>query len=157
MSTQQIKLDKMDFQILNILQKNAKVSYKDIAEQLHLSRTPIFERVKKMEKAGIIKQYVTLIDTKKLGHNQIIICNIRLKEHGTDAVSKFKELVSKLPQIMECYHIAGDYDFIMKIIVQSMSDYQEFVLNEFNSENNILKVHSSFVMGELKEGTFLEL
>lgn len=157
MSTHQIKLDKMDFQILNILQKNAKVSYKDIAEKLHLSRTPIFERVKKMEKAGIIKQYVTLVDAKKLGHSQIIICNIRLKEHGTDAVAKFKELVSTLPQIMECYHIAGDYDFIMKIIVPNMSDYQEFVLNEFNSENNILKIHSSFVMGELKVGTFLEL
>lgn len=144
------KLDRIDLAILRIIQQNAKMSYKDIAEKLDLSRTPVFERIKKMERNGIIKQYATIIDSSKIGHKEVIFCHIKMKEHDADAIKTFEELIKSIPQIVECYHVTGECDCILKIRVDNMKDYHELVLSQMSADNNILSFHSYFTMNEVK-------
>jgi Lrp/AsnC family leucine-responsive transcriptional regulator len=150
-------LDKTDLKILSILQEDAKISHKDIAEKLHLSRTPIFERIKKLERRGIIQKYVTILNRKKINRNLIVLCSISLREHGIENVSTFQSAIMNFTEVMECYHIGGNYDFFLKVIVNSVDDYQTFVLKKLSQIKNITNVQSAFVIGEMKHKLSYEL
>lgn len=143
-------IDPTDLQILTILQENAKVSHKEIAERLHLSRTPIFERIKKLERRGIIQKYVTLLNRKKIDRNLIVLCSISLREHGIENVSIFQNAIMNFTEVMECYHIGGNYDFFLKVVVKDVDAYQTFVLKKLSEVKNIANVQSAFVIGEVK-------
>jgi Lrp/AsnC family transcriptional regulator, leucine-responsive regulatory protein len=143
-------LDEIDIGILSLLQDNAKISHKEIAERLNLSRTPIFERIRKLERRGIIQRYITLLDRKKIERNLMVLCFVSLKEHGLGPVTAFQKTIEKYDQVMECYHIAGAYDFFLKVLVNTIDEYQDFVLKKLSNIQNISNVQSSFVLGELK-------
>lgn len=145
-----LKLDQIDLNILRTIQRNAKMSYKDIAEKLKLSRTPIFERIKKMEHNGIIKEYVAVIDCEKIGIKEIIYCHIKLKEHESNMIKSFESLINKIPQIVECHHVTGEYDCILKVLVKDIKTYQNLVLSKLSEDNNVLSFHSHFTIGEVK-------
>lgn len=150
-------IDETDLKILSILQENAKISHKDIAEKLHLSRTPIFERIKKLERRGIIQKYVTILNRKKINKNLIVLCSISLREHGSEHVSAFQKAVLDFTEVMECYHIGGNYDFFLKVIVNNIDEYQTFVLKKLSQIRNIANVQSAFVIGEMKYKLSYEL
>jgi Lrp/AsnC family transcriptional regulator, leucine-responsive regulatory protein len=150
-------IDNTDLKILSILQENAKISHKEIAEILHLSRTPIFERIKKLERAGIIQKYVTLLNRKKINKKLIVLCSISIKEHGMEQVLSFQKAIDNFSEVMECYHIGGNYDFFLKVIVNDVDDYQTFVLKKLSLIKNIANVQSAFVIGELKYNLSYEL
>lgn len=143
-------MDKIDLKILMLLQENAKITHKEIAEKLNLSRTPIFDRIKKMERKGIIQQYVTVLNRKKIDKDLIVLCSVSLKEHGIEPVSEFQTAVNNFSQVMECYHVGGNYDFFLKVIVSDVNEYQTFVLHNLSQIKNIANVQSAFVIGELK-------
>ncbi|MCW3807009.1 Lrp/AsnC family transcriptional regulator [Plebeiibacterium marinum] len=144
------QLDQTDKDILKLLQQNAKIPHKEIAEKLHLTRTPIFERIRKMERSGIINKYITLLNPKKINRGLTVFCHVSLTRHGKSYVDEFQEKINTFPQAMECYHIAGNYDFFIKVVVKDMEHYQQFVLKELSTIQNISNIQSSFVMGELK-------
>jgi len=144
------KIDKTDRQILNLLQSNAKITHKEIAEKLYLTRTPVFDRIKKLERRGIIKKYVALLNQKKIDKGLTVLSFISLKEHGIEPVAQFQKEIQKNARVMECYHIAGNFDFFLKVVVQDVDEYQSFVLKELSEIKNISHVQSSFVLGELK-------
>ncbi len=150
-------LDELDIQILNQLQKNSSISIKNLANKISLSSTPVYERIKRLEKDGFIKKYVALLDKNKIGKSMIVFCNVRLKEHAKDVGSNFVKDIVALPEIIECYNIAGDYDFMLKILVEDMASYQEFVMNKLSTIPNIGNTHSVFVMGEIKYSTEINL
>ena len=150
-------IDKTDRQILNILQENSKTTHKEIAEKLHLSRTPIFDRIRKMERRGIIRKYVALLNPKKIGRDLTVFCFVTLKEHGIGPVADFQKEIQKNPKVMECYHIAGNFDFFLKVMVRDVDEYQDFALKELSAIRNISQVQSSFVLGELKSELKFEL
>ncbi len=150
-------LDQTDKQLLNILQDNSKVTHKEIATRLYLTRTPIFDRIKKLERKGIIKKYVTLLNPKKLDRGMTVLCFISLKEHGIGPVTEFKEEIQHNKKVMECFHVAGNFDFFLKLMVKDVDEYQNFVLKEISSIKNISHIQSSFVLGELKYQLKLEL
>ncbi|TKG90769.1 Lrp/AsnC family transcriptional regulator [Puteibacter caeruleilacunae] len=150
-------IDQIDRKILNILQDNAKITHREIAEKLHLTRTPIFDRVRKLERRGIIKKYLTLLNPKKVGRDLMVLCFVTLKQHGDENVIRFKEEIIRNPKVMECYHVAGNFDFFLKVMVKDVDEYYLFVVNELAIVQNVIQVQSSFVLKEIKYQLNFEL
>ncbi|GAA4235164.1 Lrp/AsnC family transcriptional regulator [Postechiella marina] len=144
------QLDNIDFRILKLLQKNSDITTKELAVKVNLSTTPVFERVKKLEKRGYIKKYVAVLDAEKLEKGLTVFCNITLKEHTREIGNRFVKDILSLKEVVACYNVSGDYDFLMKVLVKDMKHYQDFVLNHLGSIKNIGSAHSTFVMGEIK-------
>ncbi len=140
------KLDITDIKILEILQQDARITTKAMAEQLHLSTTPVFERVKKLEKSGWIKKYVALVNHKKMGLSLVAFISISLTKHSRSYLDQFVKEVNQYKEVMECYHIAGNFDFILKVIVKDMEAYETFVLTKLSNIANLGRVQSSFVL-----------
>ncbi|CAA0143613.1 Transcription regulator, AsnC family [Tenacibaculum maritimum] len=143
-------LDEVDKKILRILQHNSNITTKHLAAKVNLSSSPVFERVKKLEQLGVIKKYIAVLDAEKLDKGLIVFCSVTLKEHTKHIGNKFVKDIQLLPEITECYNISGDYDFLLKVRVKNMRDYQEFVLNRLGIIANIGSAHSTFVIGEIK-------
>jgi Lrp/AsnC family leucine-responsive transcriptional regulator len=148
-------LDNIDLEILKQLQENSNVNIKDLAGKLFLTATPVYERIKRLEREGYIKKYVALLDKEKMNQSMIVFCNVRLKEHARNVGTNFVKDIVALPEIIECYNIAGDYDFMLKILVTDMASYQDFVMNKLSTIENIGNTQSIFVMGEIKYSTAL--
>lgn len=151
------KLDKTDIQILTFLQNDSKLTNKEIAAQLNLTTTPVYERIKKMEREGVIDKYVALINPNKVGLQLVAFCNVSLKEHSNVFISKFESEITTFSEVSECYHIAGMYDYLLKIVISDMAGYQNFITNKLASLENIGKVQSSFVMTKIKQSTVVQL
>jgi DNA-binding Lrp family transcriptional regulator len=147
--------DVLDSEILKMLQEDAKYTNKEIAAALGLTTTPVFERIKRLEKEGFILRYVALCDASKLGFQLTSFCNVSLKEHAKEFLIRFEKDVQSLDEVMECYHIAGMYDYLLKVVVRDMQTYQNFVAKKLAALENIGRVQSSFVMTELKHATHL--
>ncbi|WP_321281890.1 Lrp/AsnC family transcriptional regulator [Marinifilum fragile] len=143
-------MDSIDKKILNILQDNAKISNREIGEKFHLSRTPIFDRIRKMERKGIIRKYITLLNPKKVGRDLTVFCFVSLKHHSPEFTASFKKEIDCNPKVFECYHIAGNHDFFLKVMIKDVEEYYNFVSTELAVIENIAQVQSSFVLKELK-------
>lgn len=150
-------LDETDVKILHLLQQDSTLKTRELSEKLNLSYTPVYERVRRLEKEGIIKSYVAIVDREKVGKKLMAFCNIALKEHSKVMGEKFVKAVIAMPEVMECFNISGDYDFLLKVIVEDMSQYQQFLMQKLGSLDNIGSTHSLFVMGEIKNSTQLEM
>ncbi len=146
-------LDPIDLHILDLLQKDAKVTNKEIASKMSMTTTPVYERIKKLEEAGYIRQYVALVDKAKLGFGLMAFCNVSLKEHSSDYIKVFEKEILSLDEVVECHHIAGSFDYLLKVIAKDMVSYQDFIVNKLASLENIGNVISSFVMTEVKYST----
>ncbi len=150
-------LDNTDKKLLSLLQKNAKMTTKQLAHHLNLSTTPVFERIKRLERTGVIERYVAIVNKDKVGKELIVFCNVSLKQHSHDVIREFESEIKNLPEVIECHHIAGMYDYSLKIITQNMDTYHDFIYNKLASINNVGNVQSLFVMREIKSGTELHL
>ncbi|PWK26672.1 Lrp/AsnC family leucine-responsive transcriptional regulator/Lrp/AsnC family transcriptional regulator [Arcicella aurantiaca] len=148
-----IKIDSTDKEILRHLQQDALLTTKELASRLNLSPTPVYERVRRLEKDGVIKKYVALVDREKVLKDLMVFCSIRLKEHAQEAGARFVQEIVRLDEVQECYNISGDYDFMLKIVVHDMREYQAFLMNKLASLENIGSTHSIFVMSEIKHET----
>lgn len=143
-------LDETDKQILKMLQANSKLTTKELAAQVNLSPTPVFERLKRLEKEGYIRKYSAILDNEKVCQGIVVYCNIRLKQHNREYGTDFINAIQSLEEVTECYNISGDFDFMMKIYVPSMKYYQDFVLNKLGTIDSIGSLHSVFVLAEVK-------
>ncbi|TDB61358.1 Lrp/AsnC family transcriptional regulator [Arundinibacter roseus] len=150
-------LDDTDRAILHYLQEDATLKTRELAARLNLSYTPVYERVRRLEKEGIIKKYVALIDREKVGKKLMVFCNIALKEHSLAMGEKFVEAIMAIPEVLECFNISGDYDFLLKILVNDMPEYQRFLMQKLGSLENIGSTHSLFVMGEIKNQSEIQV
>jgi DNA-binding Lrp family transcriptional regulator len=146
-----VPLDSKDLAILRLLQQNARMSVKDIAEQVQLSTTPVHERIKRLELSGVIKQYATLIDGAKIKKGLMVICYVSLNQHSKQSGSHFIKLINELPEVVECYSISGEFDFMLKIITEDMNSYYDFHVNKLSQADNIGQVQSVFIMGVVKQ------
>ena len=146
-------IDDSDRKILTLLQENAKLTTKEIADKLGLSVTPVYERIKRLEKHKYIRGYVALVDRKKVDKSLMAFLFISLKEHSQKALLSFENEILKFPKVIECYHIAGQYDFLLKILVKDMQDYHEFTFHRLATLDNIAHVQTDFVMNDLKYST----
>ncbi|MBU2997345.1 Lrp/AsnC family transcriptional regulator [Cellulophaga baltica] len=144
-------LDVTDLQLLNHLQENSNYTTKELAALVNLSQTPVYERLRKLEKEGYVQKYVAILDAEKLGRELIVFCDITLKQHTKEIGNRFVKDILSLVEVTECYNISGDYDFRLKVLVKNMKDYQDFVINSLGSVKNIGSAHSTFVIGTIKQ------
>ncbi|WP_158729084.1 MULTISPECIES: Lrp/AsnC family transcriptional regulator [unclassified Flavobacterium] len=143
-------MDETDKKILMLLQQNAKLNTKEIAEKVNLSVSPTFERIKKLEQKQYIKKYVALLDGIKIGKSISVYCQVTLAIHSRELIDDFKTQINTLPEIMGCFHVSGNYDFLLKIVVNDMNEYQKFIIDKLSVIKGISNVQSSFVMEEIK-------
>lgn len=151
------QLDITDKKILNLLQKNALQSVKEIADKVGLSASPTHERIKRMEKLGVITKYVALLDREKIDRELIAICSIKLREHTQAMLSKFEKAIVKFDEVMEVQCLSGSVDYSIKVATKDMKSYQDFVMNKLSSLENVANVQSYFVMKEIKFETGYKL
>ena len=143
-------LDQTDLKILRILQQNARLTNKELAAQVNLSTTPVFERLKRLERNGYIKKYVAVLDAEKLNRGFIVFCNVKMRRLSKEIARDFMERMLNIPEVTECYNISGQFDYRLKIHAPDMRYYQEFVLNQLGTIENLGSLESTFVMDTVK-------
>lgn len=146
-------IDPMDIRILNLLQKDSSLSVKDIAAKVGLSQSPTYERMKKLKADGFIEKYVALVNREKLGKHLMVICTVTLKEQSIEALKNFQQEIVKFDQVLEVMCIAGSSDYLLKIAIEDVNTYHNFVVEKISSIANISNVSSSFVLKEIKKET----
>ena len=143
-------LDETDLQLLRTLQKNAKLTTKELADAVHLTPTPVFERQKRLERRGYIKRYVAVLDPDKLGQSLQVFCKVKLKQINHEIAESFVRRINRIPEVIECYNTSGAYDYLLKIRAADMRQYQEFILNKLGEIDSVSAIESTFVMSEVK-------
>jgi DNA-binding Lrp family transcriptional regulator len=149
--TNSTDLDEKDLAILRLLQENARFTVKEIAARIHLSTTPVHERIKRMEESGVIRQYATLVDPAKVGRGLTVICYVSLRQHSKTAGAKFIKTIQEMEEVIECYNISGEFDFMLKIVAENMDRYYDFHVNRLGQIENMGNIQSVFVMGVIKQ------
>ena len=145
--------DAIDKKLLELLQKDCKQTNKALSLKLNLSVTAVYERIRKLEREGVIDSYVALVKKEKVEKAFVAFCHIKLVQHSQDYVVEFEEEVAKLSEALECYHISGDYDYLLKVLVRDMEAFREFIVNKLTSISHIGSTHSMFVINEVKHTT----
>lgn len=145
-----MNLDKTDLEILNHLQENSKFTHKQLSIKLSLSPTAIFERIKKLERTGIIRGYSAILDRKTLGKELMVFSHIKLEKHSQKNITEFEKQIKLLKEVHECYHVSGDYDYILKMTFSDMDSYREFMVKKLTTIPSIGSTHSIFVINEVK-------
>lgn len=143
--------DAIDLAILKLLQQNARITVKEIADTVHLSTTPVHERIRRLESSGVIKQYVTLLDGAKVKRGLMVICYVSLKQHSKTSGAKFIKAILELNDVLECLTISGEFDFMLKVVTENMDAYYDFHVNKLSAIENVVNVQSVFVMGVIKQ------
>lgn len=155
--SQIIKLDLIDKKLLELLQMDSKQTTKALALKLNLSKTAVYERIKKLEKQEVIQKYTALLDRRKTNMAFVVFCHVRLTQHIKEQLIGFEKQVVQLPEVLECYHVSGDYDYMLKINVADMEAYREFMTSKLTTLSHIGNTQSVFMIEEVKYTTVLKL
>ncbi len=152
-----MKLDEIDLKILRLLQNDAKLTNKALSANLALSVTAVYERIKKLEKTGFIEGYVALVSKEKVDKSFIAFCHVKLVQHTQDNVKQFEREVIAIDEVLECYHLSGDYDYLLKVHVKDMESYRKFMIEKLTNLNHIGSTHSMFMINQVKHTTALNI
>lgn len=152
-----IRLDETDIKLLELLQKNSKMTTKELCEELHISKTPVYERIRRLEKSGVIRSYTALVDNRLVGLPLTVFLNVALAAHDNEHVMAFQSEIIKIDEVMECYSIGGNYDILLKVVVKDLDAYNKFVFEKLTKVPGIVKMQSSFVLREFKSTTVLNI
>ncbi|WP_312902837.1 Lrp/AsnC family transcriptional regulator [Chryseobacterium taichungense] len=149
--------DDIDKKLLLFLQEDSKQTTKELSYKLGLSVTAVYERIRKLENTGVISKYVAILDRNKIDRNFIVLCHVKLTQHKKEYVLQFEKEIMNLQEVTECFHVSGDYDYILKIAVRDMEDYRNFMLTKLTTLKHISSTHSSFMISEVKNTTAIVL
>ncbi len=152
-----MQLDEIDKRLLGLLQQDTKKTTKELSLKLNLSVTAVYERIKKLEREGIIQKYVALLDRNTIQKGFVVFCHLKLIQHSKEFLTTFEQEVVKLEEVLECFHVSGDYDYILKIHVKDMEEYREFMVTKLTTLQHIGSTHSTFMIGEVKNTTAFTL
>ncbi len=150
-----MQLDATDRKILKLLQEDARMGIKTIAARVNMTKTPVYERIKRLEKAGVITKYVAVVDRKKVSPSMIIFLSGALAVTAFEQIQEFYEAVEKIPEIMECYLMGGENDFLLKVVVKDLDEYNTFYSQKLATLPRVGHIRSSFVLNEVKHATVL--
>ncbi|MFT5713985.1 MAG: Lrp/AsnC family leucine-responsive transcriptional regulator [Flavobacterium sp.] len=146
-------LDQIDKKLLLLLQSDSKKTTKELSLKLNLSVTAVYERVKKLEREGVVEKYVALLNKSKVDKGFVVFCHLKLIQHSQEFLTKFESEVVKLAEVLECFHVSGDYDYILKIVVKDMEAYREFLVSKLTTLQHIGSTQSTFMISEVKNTT----
>ncbi len=152
-----MKFDDIDKKLLELLQLDSKQTNKELSNKLSLSVTAVYERIKKLERIGVIEKYVALIKKEIVNKSFVAFCHIKLVQHSQDYVIKFEKDVANLKEVLECYHISGDYDYLLKVLVKDMEEFREFMVKKLTTIDHIGSTHSTFMISEVKHTTAITI
>jgi len=152
-----IHLDTIDKALLKYLQEDCKQTNKELSGKLNLSVTAVYERIKKLERVGVIRKYVTLLNTTKVDCSFTVFCHVRLEKHAKEAITHFEAEVAKLPEVLECFHVSGEYDYLLKVIVKDVEHFRSFMVHKLTTLQYIGSTQSSFTINEVKNTTAISL
>lgn len=145
-----MNLDATDKKLLMLLQEDSRKTTKELSAKLNLSVTAVYERVKKLEREGIIDKYVALVNRNKINKGFVVFCHLKLIQHTKEYLTRFEKEVTRLDEVLECHHVSGDYDYILKIYVENMEAYREFMVTKLTTLKHIGSTHSTFMISEVK-------
>ena len=146
-------MDATDKKLLELLQSDTKKTTAALAVKLNLSVTAVYERINKLEREGIIDKYVALLNRNKINKGFVVFCHLKLLQHTKEFINQFEKEVIKLNEVLECFHVSGDYDYILKVCVKDMEEYREFMVTKLTTLQHIGSTHSTFMIGEVKNTT----
>ncbi|MFK8162117.1 MAG: Lrp/AsnC family transcriptional regulator [Lewinella sp.] len=152
-----LKIDKTDLIILRILQEDSKKTAKEIAARLNLTASPVYDRIKRLEKQGVIKKYVVILDKKLFDLPVTAFCQVSMRYHDKTFIEQFEDQIQALEEVQECYHMAGKVDFILKINSRSLEDYHNFIKYKLSKIENIGELNSTFVLKDIKHTSALNI
>jgi Lrp/AsnC family leucine-responsive transcriptional regulator len=152
-----MKLDKTDLRILEVLQRDGRTSIVDLADQIGLSATPCARRIKLLESAGLIQGYAAIVDPKKVGHSIQAIVQVKLEQHTDEIVERFTRTVTERPEVLACYSMTGEMDFVLHIVVRDIEALSEFTLKRLLRIRGVRDVRSSIVLETLKRSLTVPL
>jgi Lrp/AsnC family transcriptional regulator, leucine-responsive regulatory protein len=152
-----MKLDDIDKNLLKLLQTDSKQTTKELSSKLNLSVTAVYERIKKLEREEIIDKYVVLLNGSKIDRAFVVFCQIKLLQQTKEYILGFEKEVIKFNEILECFNVSGDYDYILKIVVKDMEEYRDFLVNKLSTLHQIGSKHSTFMIGEVKKTTVISI
>jgi len=150
-------IDETDKKILRLLQGDAHLTLKDIAGKINLSLTPVHERMKRLEKEGIIEKYVTILNKKKLGQNLIIYCQVTLIKQTHDISEGFNQSIMNMPEVLECNFVSGNFDYLLKVVLPDMESYHHFHQKKLSVLPEVSLINSFFIISEVKTTTVLPI
>lgn len=146
-----MKLDDIDKKILRLLQNDAKLSVKELGDQVNLSSTPVFQRIKRLEKLGVIQGYSAIIDPDKIRTRILVFMEVNLKIHKQSELGEFETTMGRMDEVLACYHITGKYDYLLKIAISDMTEYRQFIMDKFSKIKNVDSLTSSITLKEVKK------
>lgn len=149
--------DRIDQKLILELQTDAKQTNKQLSDKLNLSVTAVYERIRKLERQGLITAYVARMDQAKLGLPMTVFCHIKLAGHSRNYLGKFEGQVTRLEEVLECFHVSGAYDYLLKIAVRDMEHFRNFMVNKLTKLEHIGSTQSSFVIETMKSSNVIPL
>ena len=150
-------VDDLDLKILKLLQSDAKLTAKNLGDRIALSQTPVYERIKKLERNGVIKKYVALLEPEKLNKSLVVFMNITIREHAVGSRDLAIQQITSLDEVTEFFHTSGQFDFVAKVRVSKVSDYRDFLVEKMTIIDNIKNIESHTVLEEIKYSTCLNI
>lgn len=152
-----MKLDEIDIRLIKALQRDAKINVKELCDELHLSKTPVYERIRRLENEGVIKSYSAVIDNRKAGLPLTVYCNVSLAAHDDEHIRRFTSEISAIDEVMECYLTGGHYDVLLKVVLKDLDAYNKFVFEKLTKVHGIVRMQSSIVLNEIKATNILNI
>lgn len=152
-----LKLDDTDKRLLALLQEDAKRNVQEIASQLNLTKSPVYERMKKYDQEGIIERYVAVLDPSRIESLMVVFCSVSLESQKLEAIEKFSEAIADIPEVIECYLMGGANDFLLKVMVRDLQAYHQFSAGRLATLPNVAQIKSTFVLHEIKRSTVIPL
>ena len=149
--------DKIDNIILKELQENARVSNADLARRAGLSPSAILTRVKRLEEQGYINRYAATLNRQKMGYDMLCFVGVSLLRHEAAQVLEFDEAIQKIPEVLECHHVTGDYDYLLKVIAKNTADLEQFLIHSLTPVKGVARIHTSVVLSEIKASSSLPI
>ncbi len=150
-------LDPIDLQLLRLLQSNGKMTAKELADAVHLTTTPVFERQRRLERQGYIRRYAAVLDAERMGLGLTVFCKVKLQQMNRELHDDFARHILRLPEVTECFNTSGSYDYLLKVRTQDMAHYQQFIMQHLGNIPNVASIESTFVMSEVKQDCGLNI
>ena len=150
-------LDELDSTILEILQSEARISNTELARRVNLSPPATLARVRRLEESGYIERYVALVDRRRIGYDMFCFVRVSLQLHDIEQVTGFREAVQQMPEILECHHVTGDYDYILKVVERNTKDLEHFLINQLTPIPGVARIYTSLVLNEVKSSTVMPI
>ena len=151
------ELDNIDVSILQELQRNGRISNADLARHINLSPPATHARLKRLEQAGFIDNYVTLLNRGRIGYDMLCFVNISLQMHQPEEVERFRKAIEAVPEVLECFHVTGEFDYLLKVVIRNQKDLERFLVKRLTPIPGVARIYTCLVVTEVKSTTALPL